>query len=125
MLLQSISNFTTASNLEDIIKLVQILIGSGVDVNAPDSLGIIPINVAIPSYSGLEKEEITAVRLLLEAGANVDAKTVDKTVALNTLDCMFNDSQENVLKLIDLLIDYGADTSGVLYKTVLKMKANI
>jgi ankyrin repeat protein len=126
MLLRSIGVCGTASNREDIIKLVQILIGSGVDVNAPDSSGEIPINEVLYCYG--KEERITALRLLLEAGAKGDARTADETVEITETLYSFNNLKkyvENGLKVIGLLIDYGTDTSGLLYKTILKAKGSI
>jgi ankyrin repeat protein len=142
---------TEASTRKDLMKLVQFLIGLGVDVNAQDYEGIAPIHAVFrddhclnePGFENFNRstdETITACRLLLEAGAKIDIEVEDffhRTllpidVAWDSLfgiaqpsklhsHNVFKESFEKTLKAMGLLIDYGADPSELFYKAILKL----
>jgi ankyrin repeat protein len=121
---------------KNLIKLIYFLIGSGADVNDKDYMGITPIFYAINSCDmGLTDDTMTILKLFLEAGAKINVEdfshnelflidaawnSVFNLINLYTLyrKNMFKKSFGKVLKTMDLLIDYGADPSKLLYETV-------
>lgn len=80
---------------EDMIKL---FIEYGIDVNRPNSLGVYPIGNACKS------DNVEHVRLLLEAGANPNVRSLNTTPLIQAC-------TNNNLEMIKLLIENGADVN--------------
>jgi ankyrin repeat protein len=78
----------------------------GVDVNAPDDDGNMPLYIAAKHNS------VNVARILIESGADIDAKADDGGTAL------YWAIQTNSLDFVRLLIDHDADLTGTLLTTL-------
>ena len=102
--------FCTRYEYDNMVDIVQLLIKNGADVNAKNRNGVIPLHNLVKCYRKVQL--IDTVRLLIiEHGADVNAKAmfIDGTPLLFL--CMDQTENDNLIDVIRLLIEKGADAN--------------
>jgi hypothetical protein len=99
----------TAINTSN-IEMITFLINKGADVNL-SSREITPLSRAIDRISNLVKiNKIEIIQLLIEKGANVNQVTNKKTPLIQCIE-RNDENNPDLLHVLTLLIDYGADVN--------------
>ncbi|XP_062399460.1 ankyrin repeat and SOCS box protein 6 isoform X2 [Sardina pilchardus] len=106
----------------DRLPCLRTLLALGADVNAHDKNGKTALLHALASSDGLTVNNTENIRLLLEGGASVHARTSDEETAMSSLVFLVKEaldgSEEDAaqigqfcLRVTELLLDHGADPS--------------
>lgn len=88
-------------------KIIGLLLNNGADINAASSVGHTPLGCVIICLNRLE-DQLSFIKLFLQIGADPNAETGKGTAAFAAID-----NARDARRIIDLLLDYGADLTAL------------
>lgn len=88
-----------------LVKVIQILLDAGVDMNAVNNMNNTVLHIACGNYESDKLSKV--VKILVNAGINVNIKNYNYRTALHEV-CMYHKS-DRLPKIIKLLVDFDAD----------------